>query len=388
MPALHSPASHCDILIVGGGLAGSAAAYYLACEGAAVAVIERFDPNTQASGSNAGSLHAQIPHQEFVNEGEAWARNFAPTIRLLVESIRVWQGLEAELGADLEVSVEGGILLAGSEAEADVVRRKMTIEREHGLEVEWIDRASLSNIAPYAAPGMVGAAFCPTEGKANPLKTTPAFIRAAEKHGARFLTRRNVTNVTAEAGGYRVETSAGPIQARCVVNSAGAEAGRIAGFLGIDLPVEGHPIQVNVTEPVAPFVPHLVYSAGKKLTLKQAKNGSLLIGGGWPARWSRAADRPAVDLASLRSNLATAMAVVPQVASSRLLRVWPAIVNGTADWRPILGEVPGLPGFFMNFFPWMGFTAGPLCAQITAALVLGREPPVDISGFAANLKRV
>jgi len=387
MPALHSPALHCDILIVGGGLAGSAAAYYLAREGAEVTVIERFDLNTQASGSNAGSLHAQIPHEEFVNEGEAWARNFAPTIRLLVESIKVWQGLEAELGADLEVSVEGGILLAGSEAEADAVRRKMTIEREHGLEVEWIDRAGLGNIAPYAAPGMVGAAFCPTEGKANPLKTTPAYIRVAEKHGARFLTRRNVTNVTAEAGGYRVETSAGPIRARCVINSAGAEAGRIAGFLGIDLPVEGHPIQVNVTEPVAPFVPHLVYSAGKKLTLKQAKNGSLLIGGGWPARWSRAAEWPAVDLASLRSNLATAMAVVPQVASSRLLRVWPAIVNGTADWRPILGEVPGLPGFFMNFFPWMGFTAGPLCAQITAALVLGRKPPVDISGFAANLKR-
>jgi sarcosine oxidase subunit beta len=387
MPALHSPALRCDILIVGGGLAGSAAAYYLAREGSEVAVVERFDPNTQASGSNAGSLHAQIPHDEFVNEGEAWARNFAPTIRLLVESIRVWQGLEAELGADLEVSVEGGVLLAGSEAEADAVRRKITIEHEHGLAVEWIDRAGLDNIAPYAAPGMVGAAFCPTEGKANPLKATPAYIRAAEKHGARFLTRRNVTNVTAAAGGYRVETSAGPIQARCVVNSAGAEAGRIAGFLGIDLPIEGHPIQVNVTEPVAPFVPHLVYSAGKKLTLKQAKNGSLLIGGGWPARWSSAAERPAVDLASLRGNLATAMAVVPQVASARLLRVWPAIVNGTADWRPILGEVPGLPGFFMNFFPWMGFTAGPLCAQITAALVLGREPPVDISGFTANLKR-
>jgi sarcosine oxidase subunit beta len=387
MPAMHSPDLRCDILIVGGGLAGSAAAYYMARDGADVTVVERFDLNTQASGSNAGSLHAQIPHEEFVNEGEAWARNFAPTIELLLESIRVWQGLEAELGADLEVSVEGGILLAENEMQAADIRRKMVIEHEHGLVVEWIDRAGLSNLAPYAAPSMVGGAFCPTEGKANPLKATPAYVRAAEKHGAKFLTRRNVRNVMAESGGYRIDTSAGPIQARRVVNSAGAEAGRIAGFLGIDLPIEGHPIQVNVTEPVAPFIPHLVYSAGEKLTLKQAKNGSLLIGGGWPARWSAAERRPAVDLASLRSNLATAMAVVPRVASARLLRVWPAIVNGTADWRPILGEVPGLPGFFMNFFPWMGFTAGPLCAQITAALVLGRQPPVDISGFAANLKR-
>ena len=381
------PAMHSDILIVGGGLAGSAAAYYLARGGAEVTVVDRFDFNTQASGSNAGSLHAQIPHEEFKNDGEAWARNFAPTIRLLVESIRIWQGLEAELGIDLEVSVEGGILLAGSEAEAGAVRRKMAIEREHGLDVDWIDRASLPSLAPYAAPGMVGAAFCPTEGKANPLKTTPAFVRAAEKHGAKFLNRTNVTAVAAETGGYRVETSAGPIRAKRVVNSAGAEAGRIAGFLGIDLPIEGHPIQVNVTEPVEPFIPHLVYSAGEKLTLKQAKNGSLLIGGGWPARWSAVGERPAVELSSLRSNLAAAMAVVPRVASARLLRVWPAIVNGTADWRPILGEVPGQPGFFMNFFPWMGFTAGPLCGQIIAALVLGREPPMDISDFSVNLKR-
>ncbi len=387
MPAMHSPALRCDILILGGGLAGSAAAYYLAREGAEVVVVERFDLNTQASGSNAGSLHAQIAHEPFVGEGEGWARNFAPTIRLLVESIKIWQGLEAELGADLEVSVHGGLLLAENEAQAADIRRKMAIEREHGLEVEWIERAGLASLAPYASPRMVGGAFCPSEGKANPLKATPAFVRAAEKHGARFLTRRNVTGLAPESGGYRVETSAGPIQAQRVVNSAGAEAGRIAGFLGIDLPIEGHPIQVNVTEPVAHFIPHLVYSAGEKLTLKQAKNGSLLIGGGWPARWSNAAERPAVDLASLRSNLATAMAVVPQLGSARLLRVWPAVVNGTADWRPILGEVPGLPGFFMNFFPWMGFTAGPLCAQITAALVLGREPPVDISGFAANLKR-
>jgi len=381
------PAMHSEILIVGGGLAGSAAAYYLTREGAQVMVVDRFDLNTQASGSNAGSLHAQIPHEEFVRDGEGWARNFAPTIGLLVESIKIWKGLEAELGTDLEVSVEGGILLAASEVEADAVRRKMAIEREHGLDVEWIDRAGLAKLAPYAASAMMGGAFCPTEGKANPLKTTPAFVRAAEKHGAKFLSRTNVTALVAETGGYRAETSVGPIRAKRIINSAGAEAGRIAGFLGIDLAIEGHPIQVNVTEPVAPFIPHLVYSAGKKLTLKQAKNGSLLIGGGWPARWSAVGERPAVDLSSLRSNLATAMAVVPRVASARLLRVWPAIVNGTADWRPILGEVPGQPGFFMNFFPWMGFTAGPLCGQIITALVMGRQPPVDISGFSVNLKR-
>jgi sarcosine oxidase subunit beta len=215
---------HSDVLIVGGGLAGAAAAYYLAREGAEVLVVERFELNTQASGSNAGSLHAQIAHEPFVTEGEGWARAYAPTIALLLESIEMWKGLEAELGTDLEVSVAGGLLLAQTEAQAADIRRKMAIERAHGLDVEWIDRAGLAKLAPYASRKMIGGAFCPTEGKANPLKATPAFVRAAEKHGGRFMTRTNVTGVAADGTGYRVETSAGPIRAGRVVNSAPSTA--------------------------------------------------------------------------------------------------------------------------------------------------------------------
>src|SRR5258708_35878572 len=100
---------HTDVLIVGGGLAGTAAAYYLAREGVEVALVERYDLNTQASGSNAGSLHAQIPHEPFVAEGEGWARAFAPTISLLIESIRMWSGFEAELCAHLDASLSGAL---------------------------------------------------------------------------------------------------------------------------------------------------------------------------------------------------------------------------------------------------------------------------------------
>ena len=85
-----------DVLIIGGGLAGCATAYYLASAGVEVLVVERYDLNTQASGCNAGSIHAQIPHEPFMTEGEEWARNFAPTIPIMLESIRLWAGLEAE----------------------------------------------------------------------------------------------------------------------------------------------------------------------------------------------------------------------------------------------------------------------------------------------------
>jgi glycine/D-amino acid oxidase-like deaminating enzyme len=372
-----------DILIIGGGLAGTATAYFLARAGAEVTLVERSDLNTQASGSNAGSIHAQIPHEPFMIEGEDWARIFAPTIPLMLASIRLWQGLEAELGADLEFHLGGGLLVGESEAQLRDIERKARLERAQGLEVELLDAGELRRRAPYLSERMIGGAYCPTEGKANPLKVTPAFATAARRHGAEIIAHCPVTALTKEAGFYRAETGVGAIRARRVVNAAGAEAGQISAMLGLALPIQGRPIQVNVTEPVAPLVEHLVYFAGEKLTLKQAANGSFLIGGGWPARWSRVAGRPAVDLDSLRANLATAQRVVPALASVRLLRVWPAIVNGTADWKPILGEVPGLPGFFVNMFAWMGFTAGPISALITSELVLGRKPSMDIAAFSA-----
>lgn len=372
-----------DVLVIGGGLAGAATAYYLAREGVEVTLVERLDLNTQASGSNAGSLHLQIPYPEFISEGEDWARGFTQATPVMRESIRLWRGLEAELGCDLEVSIDGGLLVAETEDEMRAIARKAAIERAAGLEIELVSSADVRGIAPYLSERMIGAAYCRDEGKANPLKATPAFAAAARRLGARILANCEVTALSPDGGGYRAETGAGPMKAARVVNAAGADAGRISAMLGVDLPIEGHPIQVTVTEQAEPVVKHLVYFAGGKLTLKQAKNGSFLIGGGWSARRSTRADRPAVDPQSLVSNLRVARHVVPRLNSICLLRVWPAIVNGTADWKPILGELPGRPGVFMSMFPWMGFTAGPMSALLTAELVLGRKPRLDIGAFSA-----
>jgi glycine/D-amino acid oxidase-like deaminating enzyme len=132
---------------------------------------------------------------------------------------------------------------------------------------------------------------------------------------------------------------------------------------------------------VAPLIPHLVYSAAGKLSLKQVANGGCIIGGGWPAR-----QRPGGDLAtdprSLTGNMAMAAGVVPAMASARALRSWTAWVNGTPDWRPIIGEAPGCPGFYLALFPWVGFSAGPMTARIVADLVLGRAPAIPLKGIS------
>src|SRR5262245_19048412 len=124
-----------DILVVGGGIAGCAVAYFLSRQGADVTLIEQRDINSLASGSNAGSLHAQIPHEPFLLEGEGWARRFAPVVPLLVESIALWKALSEELDVDLEVSTPGGLLVAETGGEMRDIRRKAAIERATGLDI-------------------------------------------------------------------------------------------------------------------------------------------------------------------------------------------------------------------------------------------------------------
>lgn len=371
-----------DVLIVGGGLAGCATAYFLAREGVGVTLIERTELNLRASGANAGSLHAQIPHLYFVEEGDGWARTFAPCVEMLIAGIELWMTLEAELGVDLDVRQNGGLLLADKPEQMRDIERRMGFERAHGLDVHALTREEVRDLAPYASDQMVGGCFCPIEGKANPLKTTPAFAARAQEKGAVIRQNTRLDSLEAVDGGYVAHTSAGPIRARRVVNCAGADAGRIGAMLGMNVPIEGFPIQVSVTAPVAPVIKHLVYAAGHRLSLKQAANGSMIIGGGWPAQLNERAE-PVVDHDSLVGNLQTAQRVVPQVAKAQLVRSWAAFVNGTADWKPIIGEAPQHKGFYFCMFPWTGFTAGPISALTTAELILGRKPGIDIARYSA-----
>ncbi|MGI9419554.1 MAG: NAD(P)/FAD-dependent oxidoreductase, partial [Geminicoccaceae bacterium] len=327
-----------DVIIVGGGLAGAATAWFLAREDLRVLLLERDELNAKASGANAGSVHLQIPIAEYRNLGREWAEYFAPTLTMMQTGADLWATLEDQLSTPLEFFRTGGIIAARTDEEMELVREKATLEADHGVETEILDAPGLRDRAPYLAGDMVGGAFYPGEGKASPLLATRAFANAAVRRGARLLTQIEVIGV--EIGPpFVVATERGVFTGEKIVCAAGAEAGRIADMAGFDLPIRGFPIQVSVTEPTGPLIPHLVYAAAGRLTLKQMANGTCLIGGGWSA--ARNADGSlSVSNTSLASNMALAQTVVPALSGLRIVRSWPAMVNGTDSWRPIVGEAP------------------------------------------------
>jgi glycine/D-amino acid oxidase-like deaminating enzyme len=366
----------CDVVVIGGGVTGCAAARELALRGVPVTLVEQHDLNTHASGRNAGSLHGQIQYAPFVELGEEWARRFAPALALLHESLSIWRGLGDELRTDLEVHVVGGLLVAATEAQLRAIERKAALEQSLGSPVELLSRTDLRDVAPYLADGLVGGMLCPLEGKANPLLAAPALARAAATAGCRLQLRTTTTSVRQADGAFAVETSAGTIHCRRVVDCTGVDVGRA---LGAELGVEGWPMQVAVTEPAPPLVRHLLYFAGGALTLKQAAVGSLLIGGGWPTR-DLGGGRFGVDLEALGENLRLAVDVVPRIAGASLLRTWGGVCPGTADQLPIIGEL--VPGYVVAMFPYLGFTAGPVLGRVAAELALGDDKGRDLAPFS------
>lgn len=370
----------CEVLVVGGGIAGTATAWQLALAGVDVILVERGEIGAAGSGANAGSLHAQLQHSPFVERGAEWARSYAPATRFLLDSIAVWRELGEDLGEDLEVSLSGGILVADSDEQMRAIERKVAVEHEQGLKSELLSAQDLRALAPYLSDGMVGGEFCSDEGKANPLLATAALARAAGAGGARILVRTELRALQREDGGFSARTSAGEIRCQRLVSCGGVEAAAIMKLAGARCaPVAGEPIQASVTEAVAPLIRHLVYYAGAALTLKQARAGSILIGGGWPALVRDG--RPHVSDDSLLGNLAVATRVVPEIARARLIRTWAGYVNATPSWLPLIGELPGASGLFVGAFPYMGFTAGPLLGRVLAQIVRGQPPEADISAF-------
>jgi glycine/D-amino acid oxidase-like deaminating enzyme len=177
-----------DTIVVGGGIAGAATTYYLSQAGAQVALLEEDDLNTGASGRNAGSLHAQIQYEPFRQLGTEWARSFLPALQFLADSITMWSGLPRELNTDLEVAANGGIMVAETAQDLEQLLVKVDLENSIGIPSVVLSRTELLEKAPYVGEDMAGAAFCPIEGKANPLLTAPAFARRARQSGAEIHT--------------------------------------------------------------------------------------------------------------------------------------------------------------------------------------------------------
>lgn len=376
------PRADVATLVIGAGIAGLSTAYFLAEGGEDVVVLERSFPGGLASGGNAGSLHAQLLCFDHGARAEGGGGPAARTLSLQPDSIELWRALEKRFGVDFEMKITGGLMVAETEAHLRFLDEKTALERAAGIDCHVIGREDLHRLEPTLSSAMIGAAYCPQEGKINPLVATRHMVEAAQKAGAQIFDRTEVLAIERSGNRFVVGTSRGKITAARIVNAAGAFAARIGAMLDLKVPVFGAPLQMVVTEAAAPAISHLVAHADRHLTLKQAANGNFLIGGGWTAGLDPVHSHPRPLFSSLEGNLWIAQHVVPGLRKLHVIRSW-AAMNVNIDGAPILGEYPSMPGFF-NAVTSNGYTLGPLIGQLTAAMVAGRDPGRDLSAFSIS----
>jgi glycine/D-amino acid oxidase-like deaminating enzyme len=371
-----------EILIIGAGIAGCSTAYWLGRAGKTALVLDRGSVNGQASGGNAGSMHVQLLSFDFGSKAEAGGTPALKTLLLQRESAHMWADLERELNGDFEIKTVGGLMMAETERELGMLREKAARERAMGIDVEVIDRAELERIAPAISPVMLGASFCPEEGKINPLKGTHGIFRGAVALGQRFRTNIEVLNISRDGAGFRIDTPRGWYRAHIVVNAAGAWASQVSRLVGRPVPVHGAPLQMIVTEAVAPAVHHLLAHVDRHLTMKQMQNGNFILGGAWTAGYDAITGYPTCLRDSLEGNVWVARRVVPSLDGVHILRSW-AAMNINIDGAPIVGEMPGVPGFY-NTVTSNGYTLGPIMGRITSDLITRGTTDWDIRDFTLS----
>ena len=357
-----------DTLVIGGGIVGLACALFLAREGRDVLLADRGEPGLAASTANAGSLHVQlVPYVYAAGSGGP----MADALPLGPASVLLWQDIAREANESLGIRIEGGLILAESASDLELLRSKAAFERSRSIPSEVIGPADLAQLAPELGTGFAGAAFCPLEGQGDPLRGTAALLALAVRSGVRIAPGVDVTGLAPGRPGWHVTTQAGVLRAGQVVNAAGAQAGRIGGLAGVPIPMHALIQQVIATEAAPPMLRQLVAWTGRHLSLKQGDGGHLLIGGGWPGTID-ASGATHVLRSSLEGNLALAARALPGLRALRVTRAWTGLAPHMAR-APIISATPGLPGLW-HAVSGNGYTLGPVMGRMLADAILGRAP--------------
>jgi sarcosine oxidase subunit beta len=363
-----------DVAIIGAGILGAATAYELAKLGFSVSVFEKGAINRGGSGSTAGNIHIQAVHKKRPQQKvELDQVRFLP---LQIASSKLWETVQDELETDIEMRRIGGITIAETDDEVNEIKNKKIEEERYGIPGEILSQDELKEFEPLFGPTIKLAEYCPLDGYVNPLKITPAWLRAAIQKGANVHPFTYIQNVFFEHNCWRLDTKSNSWRAKNIILVAGPWGSNLMEQMGADIKMNPVAIQMHLTERIAPRMKYLVQHIGQGLSVKQVDAGQVLIGGGWPAKELRLQSYSPVSLSSVIDNLHLAARVLPFLKDLRLLRTWTGALGATEDEMPVIGKVPNLSGVYLAGGTY-SFTFAPLWARILAQLI--SEQPIELS---------
>jgi glycine/D-amino acid oxidase-like deaminating enzyme len=356
-----------DIVIIGAGIVGCSVAYHLALLGSPkVVVVEKDLICSGSTGKSAGGIR-----QQFATE---------VNIKLSLESLKMFRRMPDELGIDPGFRQVGYLFMASTSAELDLFRKNVEIQRRYGIPVRIISTDEIRQIVPYVrVDDILGGAYCPTDGYAAPYEVTMGYATAARRLGVKIHEQRPVTRIhRSNDRVVGVETVQGPIQARVVLNAAGAAAGLVGEMAGVDVPVKPYRRQLFTTLPLPAFAtePPLTIDYHRNWYFRGEMGGCLFSG----PKDEESTFNTNVDWEHVAESVDKAVSRVPLLAEAEIHRGWAGLYEISPDNNAVFGAVPGLAGFYVaSGHSGHGFMHGPITGKLMAELILSGKTSIDIS---------
>jgi sarcosine oxidase subunit beta len=360
------PKRHYEAIVVGGGGHGLATAYYLARNHGItdVAVLER--------GWLAGGNMAR--NTTIIRSNYLWEESAG----IYEHALKLWEGLEDDLGYPILFSQRGVLNLAHSQQDVRDSVRRVHANRLSGVDAQWLDPARVKevcpiiNVSPDVRYPVLGATYQARAGIAKHDYVAWGFARAADALGVDLIQHCEVTGIDVREGRVTgVHTTRGPITAAKVALSAAGHTSVLSAMVGLDVPLQSHPLQALVSELLEPVHPTVVMSNAVHVYVSQAHKGELVMGAGIDA-YNSYSQRGALHI--IEQQMSAALELFPVFARAHVLRTWGGIVDVTPDASAIVGLTP-IDGLFLNCgWGTGGFKATPGVGWCFAHTIAHGEP--------------
>ncbi len=364
-----------EVIIIGGGVVGCAAAYYLAKKGVTDVIVLEADKSMGHGGSsrNGGGVRQS-------------GRDVRELPYAMYAVQNMWPTLSEELGMDVEYYQRGNLRLGKTDTHLKKLNTLASNAQALGLDMHVIDGKEVKEICPYLSDEIIGASWCPTDGHANPLLTTLAYYKRALEMGVRFFTEAKVQTLKKIKGALRqVILETGEIfEGEQVIVAAGYESRFLARTVGIDVPMMRYFEEALVTEMQPKMFDIMLGTADADFYGHQAQHGSFVFGS--ESGLEEATDMAPEDLRTsaltLSAGCRAVMGYIPMLADAKIVRSWGGWLDLCYDGVPVISKVKEVPGLILACgFTGHGFGTAPSVGLMLAQMVLGEETVVDISAL-------
>ena len=361
-----------DVIIIGAGAIGNAAAYYLAKRGLKVVVLEKSKYiGNGGSSRNGGGVRQSGRHPAELPLAMYGVKN-------------IWPSLSDELGTDVEYYRQGNLRLGKTEAHLDILRGLTKSGNNGGLDMRMISYEEAKAICPYLSSEVIGAAWCPTDGHANPMLVTLGFYLAARRLGARFISGADVRELRKQHGRVsQAVTSDGDVyEGDRVVVIAGYDSRKLLSTVSLDVPMNPVLLECLVTEDAPPMFYQMLGTAMADFYGHQSKHGSFVFGGTHGLEAYAPEGEPYSTSISASSTCRGIISYFPSLRELKIVRAWAGWMDDSADHIPVIDNPAETPGLTIGCgFSGHGFGISPVAGTLLAQLAAGEKTVLDISAF-------